>query len=100
LMNDCVHPLSGLLRQELCDREENSEKQSLARDNMAVAINLPLMILCLELSPCLVRLKSREKQPSYPIPEAHNINHITLGSHLESPLEFQILIRPNLNAVR
>src|SRR5437773_906455 len=71
-MDDCVRSLSVLFRQELCDREENSDKQSLARDNMAVAMNLPLMILCLELSLCLLRLESRKKKPCYPIAEAHS----------------------------
>jgi hypothetical protein len=27
-------------------------------------------------------LKSRKKLPGYPILEAHNIDHITLGSHM------------------
>ena len=72
LMDDCVHLSLMLSRHELCDQEENSDKQSLACDKMAVAIKLPLMILCLELSPCLLLLESRKKKPCYLIVEVHS----------------------------
>ena len=63
-----------------CDQEEDSYEKCFSRNNMAVPIDLPLMILYFKHSLFLLGLESEKEEPCYAIAEQHRYKLKTTGS--------------------